>query len=367
LPEKEIAQVDVMPRAFLDALKVGICLIEIANEKVLFANRAMGDMLGYDAAELTSGRLNFIDLTHPDDRSETKNLHRRLALEKIEGYSLEKRYFHRDGRVLWVSIHVNSLKDSKGRIRWCTKSVEDITAKKTIEAQLKAAQAVSGLVTWNYSLKTDSAQASPGMNILFGAREGDALSSLDSFIERIHPEDQKEVRSTIKRAIRRKAGYVQEYRVLMEHDQIRWMRGIATCVLDSKGKVTNLVGATIDITHSKRPEGRSPASIPMQAVLRHIEENWSKPLKLPDLAKKYGLSVRNIHRHFDELELTPMKYVKRLRLGHAHAELSNPTRNTTVTGTALKCGFANLGHFARDYRREFGERPSETLKGSASC
>ena len=47
--------------------------------------------------------------------------------------------------------------------------------------------------------------------------------------------------------------------------------------------------------------------------------------------------------------------------------LSNPYA-TSVTEVAYSCGFSNLGHFAKDYGRHFGELPSETLnaaKGAA--
>jgi transcriptional regulator GlxA family with amidase domain len=36
--------------------------------------------------------------------------------------------------------------------------------------------------------------------------------------------------------------------------------------------------------------------------------------------------------------------------------------NRSVTQIAVECGFGNLGHFAGDYLKRFGERPSETLK-----
>jgi transcriptional regulator GlxA family with amidase domain len=41
--------------------------------------------------------------------------------------------------------------------------------------------------------------------------------------------------------------------------------------------------------------------------------------------------------------------------------LSDGNPEHSVTATASACGFGNLGHFAKDYRKAFGERPSETL------
>jgi transcriptional regulator GlxA family with amidase domain len=54
-----------------------------------------------------------------------------------------------------------------------------------------------------------------------------------------------------------------------------------------------------------------------------------------------------------------------VRLRHAREMLATPDHETSVTSVAFVCGFGNLGHFARDYRETFGERPSETLARAA--
>ena len=50
-----------------------------------------------------------------------------------------------------------------------------------------------------------------------------------------------------------------------------------------------------------------------------------------------------------------------MKLRRAREMLSAAATETSVTAVAFVCGFGNLGHFARDYRETFGERPSETL------
>ena len=59
-----------------------------------------------------------------------------------------------------------------------------------------------------------------------------------------------------------------------------------------------------------------------------------------------------------------MNFVKQVRLKHAKEMLTAPAPNKSVTSVAFACGFGNLGHFASDYRRAFGEMPSETLAGA---
>ena len=57
-----------------------------------------------------------------------------------------------------------------------------------------------------------------------------------------------------------------------------------------------------------------------------------------------------------------MAFVKQVRLQHAREMLRGTDRSRSVTQTALACGFTNLGHFARDYFKRFGERPSDTAR-----
>lgn len=60
----------------------------------------------------------------------------------------------------------------------------------------------------------------------------------------------------------------------------------------------------------------------------------------------------------------PMAYIKLHRLHGIRRELlTADPRAVTIGGLALRWGFLNAGHFARDYRRLFGELPSQTLAG----
>jgi transcriptional regulator GlxA family with amidase domain len=60
-----------------------------------------------------------------------------------------------------------------------------------------------------------------------------------------------------------------------------------------------------------------------------------------------------------------MAFVKHVRLERAR-DMRERTDNSdpSVTEAALACGFTNLGHFAGDYFKGFGERPSDTARRS---
>jgi AraC-like DNA-binding protein len=94
-----------------------------------------------------------------------------------------------------------------------------------------------------------------------------------------------------------------------------------------------------------------------------IEANWDQPITIEALVTATNVSARSLFSSFKAGRgYSPMDFVKRVRLGHARQKLSRPDAETSVSAVAFECGFGNPGHFAADYRRQFGERPSETLR-----
>jgi AraC-like DNA-binding protein len=93
-----------------------------------------------------------------------------------------------------------------------------------------------------------------------------------------------------------------------------------------------------------------------------IEAHWDQAISIERLVEATGVGARAIFRAFQQTRgYSPMAFAKMVRLKHARMMLAEPDAETTVTRVAFACGFGNLGHFARDYRQAFSERPSETL------
>jgi AraC-like DNA-binding protein len=110
---------------------------------------------------------------------------------------------------------------------------------------------------------------------------------------------------------------------------------------------------------------RAPGPWQVRLVEEYIEANWRAPLDIETLAAVTGGSTRSIFKAFKEARgVSPMAFVKRVRLENARRELQRLDENTSVIDVASQCGFLNPGHFARDYRTAFGELPSETLRQS---
>lgn len=110
---------------------------------------------------------------------------------------------------------------------------------------------------------------------------------------------------------------------------------------------------------------RDPADTLPSHVYRaeeFIEAHWDQAITIEKLVEATGIGARAMFRAFQQTRgYSPMAFAKMVRLKHAQGMLSSGDPEASVTLVAFACGFGNLGHFARDYREAFGERPSATL------
>jgi AraC-like DNA-binding protein len=103
----------------------------------------------------------------------------------------------------------------------------------------------------------------------------------------------------------------------------------------------------------------------VRAAMAFIEANASRPMTVADIAKATGVGVRGLQQGFQRaLDMSPMRYLREVRLREAHRELrlSDPTI-TTVGDVAARWGFRHQGRFAAEYRRRYGSPPGDTLRG----
>jgi transcriptional regulator GlxA family with amidase domain len=113
------------------------------------------------------------------------------------------------------------------------------------------------------------------------------------------------------------------------------------------------------------PPRRKPTTWQVRRAEVYIETHWNEPITIANLARASAASARSIFYHFKNSRgQSPMSFVKQVRLEHAKEMLESSGVNRSVTEIAVDCGFGNLGHFACDYFKRFGERPSDTLKRS---
>jgi AraC-like DNA-binding protein/tetratricopeptide (TPR) repeat protein len=97
----------------------------------------------------------------------------------------------------------------------------------------------------------------------------------------------------------------------------------------------------------------------LAAMRSNVGREWS----VRDLATIAGVSPRTLQRQFSVfVSKTPGATLRDIRFDHARRDLLRGLSGTKVGDVALHCGFTHLGRFSTDYRRRFGETPSQTLR-----
>ena len=105
-------------------------------------------------------------------------------------------------------------------------------------------------------------------------------------------------------------------------------------------------------------------AIIMRRFRRILEENPEQPLYIPEICKAIRVADRTLRQCCQEyLGMGPKRYLLLRRLHLARRALRHAQPNTmTVTETATRFGFWQLGRFAVEYQSVFGESPSATLR-----
>ena len=117
---------------------IGMALVA-PEGKWLRVNRSVCEITGYSEQELLEH--SFQDITHPDDLDlDLANVGKMLTGE-IDSYQMEKRYYHKNGAIVWVLLSVSLVRDEKAQPRFFISQIQDITSRKESEQQLEAASA----------------------------------------------------------------------------------------------------------------------------------------------------------------------------------------------------------------------------------
>ncbi|HEX3728398.1 MAG TPA: ATP-binding protein, partial [Opitutaceae bacterium] len=122
--------------AFEDA-GIGMALVRL-DGRFLRVNRALCGIVGYGEAELLA--TDFQGITHADDLEKDLGLVHDLIGGKVDTYRLEKRYIHRAGHVVWVTLTVSLVRKADGAASHFISQIEDTTARKLLEVELKSAR-----------------------------------------------------------------------------------------------------------------------------------------------------------------------------------------------------------------------------------
>ncbi|BAV09553.1 PAS domain S-box protein [Filimonas lacunae] len=224
-------------------------------------NKRLCDFTGCTKDELYA--ITFQDITHPDDLEADLLLLRELVAGKREYYQIEKRYFHKDGSIVWGLLNVSLVRDEEGNVLHFVSQIEDITDRKIVEEAYKESEQRwqfalegSGDGIWDWNVQTGEVFYSAQCKAMLGFTENEMGNSCTEWDKRVHPDDKDRYFADMHAHFMGKTTiYTNEHRVMCKDGSYKWVldRGKVISWTED-GKPLRVLGTHADISEAKEKE-----------------------------------------------------------------------------------------------------------------
>ncbi len=237
---------------------VGMAQVDAQTGKFVKINQKYAQLLGYTIEEMLV--IDFQTITFSEDLAEDLQNMKLLKNGEIREFTVEKRYIHKNGHLIWVGLAVSALWEKGSIPDFNVAVVTDITERKQTEQALKnerlrfqdIADTTDGII-WELDYAT----------LLFTYVSQKAVRLLgydleewyqpDFWFSHIHEEDKSWAVDYCKSFSAKLETHELEYRFFAKDGRMVWLRDIVSVVSD-KNKPTYLCGVMIDITEQKKAE-----------------------------------------------------------------------------------------------------------------
>ena len=131
--QNNVRQAERRFQGIFDQAAVGMALVSLDGQW-LQVNQKLCNILGYTRLEFRC--MAFQDITHPDDLDADLAYVQQILAGEIETYAIDKRYFRKDGSLVWAHLTVSLARDKNEDAQYFISVVEDITERKRLEEAL---------------------------------------------------------------------------------------------------------------------------------------------------------------------------------------------------------------------------------------
>ncbi len=133
-------------RSTFNQAAVGIAHVAL-DGRFIRLNQKYCDIVGYTHDELI--KRTYQSITYPDDLGKDLNYYNQMLKGKIDTFSVEKRYIHKNGSIVWVNLTVTIVREQEQRPKYFIAVVEDITERKRTEDAVHKSREMLRLVMDN--------------------------------------------------------------------------------------------------------------------------------------------------------------------------------------------------------------------------
>src|SRR2546425_4921200 len=214
---------------------------------------------GLDPAQEAPGLEEYLALVHPQDREFMRSLIKQMVAEAL-GCDVTKRIVRRDGKVRYIRcVGVPVVED--GTLQRIVGTAMDVTEHELLTQELRRREAYLAEVqrlshTGSFGWRPDDGEI-VWSDETYRIFEYDSTlkPTVDSAVQRIHPQDRALVQQVIDRASQTGTDFEHEYRLLLPDGRVKHVHAINHAVQNASGNY-EFIGAVTDITERKTTEDK---------------------------------------------------------------------------------------------------------------
>ncbi|MBD2187019.1 PAS domain-containing protein [Pseudanabaena mucicola] len=239
-------------------------------------------------------------------------------------YYNEVRYHHKDGSTVWVNCSGKIIEwdqdDKPVRMIGCH---IDITKQKQAEIELlnlsdrlTLAVKSGNIAIWDWNVTDNTLICNDRMYELYGIVRTQLFSVYDTWVSRIHQDDQPIVEAAIQEALAGRKDYDSEFRVMLDDGSIRYVKAYSLVRRNAVGEAIRMIGMNIDISDRKQSEAQllqttaqlAASNRELEAFAYSVSHDLRSPLRAID-----GFSQALLEDYGNKLDAEGKIYFDRIR------------------------------------------------------
>ncbi len=267
--EQALRSTEERQRLILNSLAEGLIVVDVPSLSMHWNRKAL-ELHGYTEQDERMGGMKdiaqdyrLLSLDGQEMPTEQWPIHRLLRGEAVRDFYA----------VLWnvpqdwrrdVSFGGVLVRGDDGQPLMALLTISDMSDRRRVEhardaaeRRLRLAMEIAHLGEWEWSVAEDKVYLSPQWKALLGYTEEELPDRVETWIERLHPEDAEAAKAELAAFVESPQGAMQsEYRIRHRDGSYRWMIARAIAEVDHSGHAVKLIGTMLDITQQKDAEQR---------------------------------------------------------------------------------------------------------------
>ncbi|MBF0163927.1 MAG: PAS domain S-box protein, partial [Magnetococcales bacterium] len=239
-------------RAMVDHVGIGMVRADPREQRILEANRAFADMLGYPTPEALRG-IPIAEITHPEDMRVNVEFVEQLRDHRIPSFQMEKRYRTQDGGEVWGRLTVSLIPGVAGEPDFMVAAIENITAIRQLRSRLEESEARFRTVANSAPVLIWVSGLDMGYD-WFNQRwlefTGRTLEQErgNGWAQGVHPDDLARCLEIYTAHFERHEPYAMLYRLRRHDGAWRWLMDNGAPRYDERGNFAGFIGSCTDVT-----------------------------------------------------------------------------------------------------------------------